>query len=236
MERTDLPNVFLGAFENQNSQELDIDVCIVNLGDEPIMLEMCSGSFAGDMDGLMELGRSRYRQIEVPAMGTTKVDHFSDEGELDFTTFYNIRIGSVQYLAQINGWDLQRDKLVDIAPLGRSRCLVGFCRVGKKETKTEITTWRRRDTPAGERGYYYGEEKVASSETTAGSMRCGIFHRKRTRRTSRSKSLASCKARCIAASIQAASFLKAPPPRRVSKTMLDAPRWALSTAAHRVAS
>ncbi|WIM10075.1 hypothetical protein [Enhydrobacter sp.] len=131
MDHTDLPNVFLGAFENENSRELDIDICIVNLGDEPLTLGMCSGSFAGDMDGLMELGHSRYRQIVVPARGTTKVDHFSDEGELDFTTFYNIRVGSVQYLAEINGWNFGKDKLADIAPLQRSGYLVGFGRVGR---------------------------------------------------------------------------------------------------------
>lgn len=131
MKDTDLKNVYLAAFEKENSQELDVDVCIVNLSDEPLTLQLLQGSFEGDSDGLFDLGHSNYKTITVPAKGFRKIDHFDDDGQLDFTTYYNIKVGDAVYLDQINGRSLSRDHWVDIPVLEVKGYLGTFGKVGR---------------------------------------------------------------------------------------------------------
>jgi hypothetical protein len=103
MNTTDLENIYLVAFEKENPKELDIDVCLINLSDKPQVLQIMQGSFEGDMDGVLDLGHSKYKTITIPAMGFQKIDHFDDEGQLDFTTSYTIKAGDREYFDQISG-------------------------------------------------------------------------------------------------------------------------------------
>jgi hypothetical protein len=107
----------LAAFEKENPAELDIDVCLISLSDKPQVMQAMQGSFQGDDDGILDLGHSRYKTITIPPMGFQKIDHFDDEGQLDFTTWYTIKVGDNEYFDQINGWSFRDDKLVDIPVL-----------------------------------------------------------------------------------------------------------------------
>src|SRR5690242_10017509 len=129
--RSDLADVYLAAFENENSKELDVDVCILKLSIEPRLLELVLAAFQGDSDGIFDLGHSRCKTILIPPMGFQKIDHFGDVGQLDFTTAYNIKVGGAEYFDQINARSLQRENWVDIPVLNRKGYLGGFHKVGE---------------------------------------------------------------------------------------------------------
>jgi hypothetical protein len=127
MPKTNLKGVYLAVFENENSQALDdINVCIINLSDKPQPLMHSQGSFQGDMDGILDLGHSRDKKLTIPANGSAKIDHFSDAGELDFTTCYTVKVGRREFSACIDGWIFLRKKEIDIPMLNRRGYLLGF--------------------------------------------------------------------------------------------------------------
>ena len=102
MTKTDLDGIYLCAFEKgKPNEELDLDVCILNTSDKP-------------------------KTLVIPAKGYTKIDHFSDEGELDFTTNYNIKVGNTTYMDDISAACFFRDSIVDIPIVNRKGYLGGF--------------------------------------------------------------------------------------------------------------
>jgi hypothetical protein len=54
-----------------------------------------------------------------------------DAGQLDFTTYYNIKISDTEYIEQINGWSFSKEKLVDIPILNEKGYFSGFSKVGQ---------------------------------------------------------------------------------------------------------
>jgi hypothetical protein len=132
LPETDLEGIYLAAFERDNpNARLDLDVYILNLSDSPRTLELCQASFQGDLDGLLDLGHSRYKTVVIQPKAFLKIDHFDDDGQLDFTTAYNIRVGDDQYFDQINGWSFSKDRLVDIPVLDARGYLGGFSKAGR---------------------------------------------------------------------------------------------------------
>lgn len=83
------------------------------------------------MPGILNLGA--YAPIVVAPKGCVKVDHFIDSGELDFTTYYNIRAGGAEFLAHVSGWSFD-NKLIDIPVHDRKGYLEPFGRVGNDDT------------------------------------------------------------------------------------------------------
>jgi hypothetical protein len=104
--KPDLENIYLAAYEKENDKELDVDVCLLNLSERPQVVEVMQGSYEADIDGFMDLGHSNYKTIILPAKGFQKIDHFDDEGQLDFTTWYTIRVDGRKFLEHFNGWSL----------------------------------------------------------------------------------------------------------------------------------
>ena len=78
-----------------------------------------------------DLGKSPYKQITIPAKGFLQIDHMDDAGQLDFTTYYNIKIGDTEYIEQINGWSFSKEKMADIPILNETGYFSGFSQVGK---------------------------------------------------------------------------------------------------------
>ena len=54
-----------------------------------------------------------------------------DAGQLDFTTYYNIKIGDTEYIEQIIGWSFSKEKMADIPILNETGYFSGFSQVGK---------------------------------------------------------------------------------------------------------
>lgn len=130
MVETNLENIYLGAVETKGGW--DVKVYIINTSDEPKTLLLLQGSFQGDTDGLLDLGHSPYKQIVIPAKESLQIDHMDDAGQLDFTTYYNIKVGDTEYLEQISGRSFfPEDKLVDIPILNKKGYFAGFGKVGK---------------------------------------------------------------------------------------------------------
>ena len=128
-KETDLKGIYLGAVEKDGGW--NVKVYIINTSDESKELELLQGSFNGNADELMDLGHSPYKGVTIPAKSYVEIDHMDDPGELDFTTYYNIKIGDVEYIEQINGWSFRKDKLVEIPILNQRGYFSGFGRVGK---------------------------------------------------------------------------------------------------------
>jgi hypothetical protein len=143
--KTNLKGVYLAVFENENSQEVDIDVCITNLSDEPQTLMHSQGSFQGDMDGILDLEHSRDKKLTIPAKGSAKIDHFSDAGELDFTTCYAVKVGRREFSACIDGWIFVRKKEIDIPVLNRRATSSASTGVGRRALPSVDRTWRGLD-------------------------------------------------------------------------------------------
>lgn len=129
MEKTDLESIYLGAVEKDNGW--DVKVYVINTSDTPKDLQLLQGSFQGDTDSLIDLGGSKYKQITIPAKGFIEIDHMDDAGQLDFTTYYNIKSGNTEYVEQINGWSFSKEKLVDIPILNEKGYFSGFGKVGQ---------------------------------------------------------------------------------------------------------
>lgn len=128
-KETDIKDIYLGAVEKDGGW--NVKVYIVNTSHESKELQLLQGSFNGNADAVMDLGHSPYKAITIPAKSYVEIDHMDDPGELDFTTYYNIRIGDVEYIEQINGWSFMKDKLVEIPILNQKGHFSGFGRVGK---------------------------------------------------------------------------------------------------------
>jgi len=127
--KTDLTGIYLGAVEKNKGW--DVKVYVINISEEPKSIEILQGSFQGDTDGLLDLGHSPYKEITIPAKGFFQIDHMDDAGQLDFTTYYTLRVGDTEYIEQINGWSFQEDKMVDIPILDEKGYFSGFGKVGK---------------------------------------------------------------------------------------------------------
>ncbi len=129
MEKTDIEDIYLGAVEKDKGW--DVKVYIINTSDVSKELQLLQGSFQGDTDSLLDLGKSPYKQITIPAKGFLQIDHMDDAGQLDFTTYYNIKIGDTEYIEQINGWSFSKEKMADIPILNETGYFSGFSQVGK---------------------------------------------------------------------------------------------------------
>ncbi|MDO8559062.1 MAG: hypothetical protein Q7R84_01905, partial [bacterium] len=127
---TDLPYIYLGAIEKEGDV-FDVRVYLINIANEDKVVYLMQGSFDGAGDELINLGHSKYKEIKIPAKGFIEIDHMSDMGEMDFTTFYNLKVGDTEYLEQINGWSLSKDRLIDIPVLNQRGYLGGFGKCGK---------------------------------------------------------------------------------------------------------
>lgn len=130
MPKTDLPCIYLGAVEKKG-KDFDVRVYLINISNEDKIVYLMQGSFQGDEDGLVDLGHSKYKEIKIQAKGFTEIDHMRDMGEMDFTTFYNLKVEDTEYLEEINGWSLSKDRLVDIPVLNQKGYLGGFGKCGK---------------------------------------------------------------------------------------------------------
>ena len=126
MVKADLEHIYLAAYERENDKELDVDVCLLNLSERPQVVEVMQGSYEADTDGVMDLGHSKYRTISLPAKGFQRIDHFDDEGQLDFTTWYTIRVDGRKFLEHFNGWSLIRNESADIPLLNVKGYLVAL--------------------------------------------------------------------------------------------------------------
>jgi hypothetical protein len=135
--KTDLESLYLAAYEKANDKQLDVDVCLLNLSDRPQVVEVMQGSYEADTDSFMDLGHSDYKTITRPPKGYHKIDHFDDEGQLDFTTWYSIRIGGRVLLEHFNGWSLFRDGSSEIPLLNVKGYLVALA---KSASPTATTT------------------------------------------------------------------------------------------------
>lgn len=130
MKTTDLPYIYLGAVKKEGDI-FDMRVYLINISSEDKNAYLMQGSFDGGGDELIDLGHSKYKEIKIPAKGFIEIDHMRDMGELDFTTFYNLKVGDTEYLEQINGWSLSEDRLVDIPILNQKGYLGGLGKCGK---------------------------------------------------------------------------------------------------------
>ena len=126
--KSDLENIYLAAYEKENDKELDLDVCLLNLSDRAQVVEVMQGSYEADIDSFMDLGHSNYKTITLPAKGFQKIDHFDDEGQLDFTTWYAIRAHGRKFLEHFNGWCLLRGGSTDIPLLNVKGYLVALAK------------------------------------------------------------------------------------------------------------
>ncbi len=124
MVTTDLENIYLAAYEKENDKELDVDVCLLNLSERPQTVKVMQGSYEADIDSFMDLGHSDHKTITLPPKGFQKIDHFDDEGQLDLTTWYRIRVDGREFLEHFNGWSLLRDGSADIPLLNVKGYLV----------------------------------------------------------------------------------------------------------------
>lgn len=130
LTETDLKDIYLGAVEK--SSGWDVKVYIINTSNEIKTLQLLQGSFDGNSDTVLDLGHSSYKEITIPAKTAIQIDHMDDAGELDFTTYYNIRVGENEYVEQINGWSFfSKDQMVDIPILNEKGYFSGFGKVGK---------------------------------------------------------------------------------------------------------
>ena len=128
MTETDLKDIYLGAVEKNGGW--DVKVYLINTSNKPQILKLMQGSFQGDTDGFLDLGHSDYKKMLIPAKGYLQIDHMDDAGQLDFTTYYNIKIGGNEYIEQINGTSFF-GKLANIPILNEMGYLSGFGKVGK---------------------------------------------------------------------------------------------------------
>jgi hypothetical protein len=101
------------------------------------VVEVMQGSYEADIDSFMDLGHSNYKTITLPAKGFQKIDHFDDEGQLDFTTWYTIRVDGRKFLEHFNGWSLLRNGSADIPLLNVKGYLVAL---EKSAIRTATTT------------------------------------------------------------------------------------------------
>lgn len=130
VKTTELTDIYLGAVQKEGNI-FDVRVYLVNISDEDRNVCIMQGSFDGSGDVLIDLGHSSYKEIKIPGKGFIEIDRMSDMGELDFTTYYNIKIGDIEYLEEINGWSFSEEKLVDIPILNQRGYLGGFGKVRK---------------------------------------------------------------------------------------------------------
>ncbi len=129
MIKTDLKDIYLGAVEKDGGW--DVKVYLINTGDKERTVQLLQGSFDGTGDALINLGHSSYKKIIIPAKGSVQIDHMDDAGQLDFTTYYNIKVGDTEYIEQINGWSFYGDKEVDIPIINEKGYFGGFGKVGE---------------------------------------------------------------------------------------------------------
>jgi len=129
MVKTDLKDIYLGAVEKDGGW--DVKVYLINTGDKERTVQLLQGSFDGTGDVLLDLGHSTYKKIIIPAKGSVQIDHMDDAGQLDFTTYYNIKVGDTEYIEQINGWSFYGDKEVDIPIINEKGYFGGFGKVGE---------------------------------------------------------------------------------------------------------
>jgi hypothetical protein len=128
MQETDLKDIYLGAVEKNNLN--DVCVYIINTSNESKIIKLLQSSVQGDTEGLLDLGKSSYEDVLIPANGFIKIDHMDDGGQLDFTTSYNIKVGKTEYFESINGHSFDK-KPVDIPMLNQKGFFSGFRKVGK---------------------------------------------------------------------------------------------------------
>ena len=126
MKPTDLKDIYLGAVEKDYGS--DVKVYLINTSDEPQTVLLSQGAHAGDLDGVMDLGQSKYRKIVIPARGSTQIDHMDDAGQLEFMTTYTLRAGDHEYFDEINHRSFSKERNVDIPILNENGYLGGFSR------------------------------------------------------------------------------------------------------------
>lgn len=130
MVTTDLKNIYLGAVEN-NGDIWSVKVYLTNTSGKPKTVQQLQGSFAADIfEPVMDLGHSPYKEITIPAKAFIQIDQMNDWGELDFTTYYNIKDGENVYLEQINGWSFWKDRVIKIPIINEIGYFGGFGKCG----------------------------------------------------------------------------------------------------------
>lgn len=128
MRTANLPDIYLGAVEKDYCS--DVRVYLVNVASEPRTVLLKQGAHAGDLDGVMDLGASNFREIFIPAKGATLIDHMDDAGQLDFMTSYTLKVGQHEYLDEINHRSFSKQKIVEIPTLNERGYLGRFGRIG----------------------------------------------------------------------------------------------------------
>lgn len=130
MVKQPLKNLYLGAIkgvaEKDGRREPDLRVYLINTSDEVKTLELVQSSFQGDSDGILDLGHSRNKEINIPAKGFVQIDRMNDEGQLDFTTAYTIKIGDDTYFDQIDWLSFSGSKLKNVPILNKEGFLSDF--------------------------------------------------------------------------------------------------------------
>ena len=144
MVKADLEHIYLAAYERENDKELDVDVCLLNLSERPQVVEVMQGSYEGDTDGVMDLGHSKYKTIALPAKGFQRIDHFDDEGQLDFTTWYIHQSRRPQILGTLQRVVSDSERERGYPASERQRLPGGLGKIGKPDSNNDVSFWRRR--------------------------------------------------------------------------------------------
>jgi len=127
MIKTDLKNIYLGVINKENGY--NVKVYIINDFEKVKTIQLLQGSFQGDNDNFFDLGHSPYKEINIPAKGYFQIDYMDDPGQLDFTTYYNIKVDDEIYIQEINGSSFPKDKLANLPIIKEKGYLLGFNKV-----------------------------------------------------------------------------------------------------------
>ena len=102
MKLTTVQNgIFLGAFEVEKPWR--VEVYLINNTDAFLIGEKQQGSIQSDDDTFLDLGHSTWKRLEVAPSTAVKIDQMDDGGELDFHTWYNVKIKDKVLSASIGG-------------------------------------------------------------------------------------------------------------------------------------
>lgn len=114
--------LFIAAFEEGQGETWNVPVYLVNPTDEAFTIVQKQGAFAGDTDGLLDLGGGYKNSFTLKPKSYHRIDKMTDEGELDFTTWYHFYVVEGERIAkklfgQVSGHNIYWSRQVDELPI-----------------------------------------------------------------------------------------------------------------------
>jgi hypothetical protein len=108
-------DLLLAIVDRGTREEFLMEIYLVNPTSDDLMVSQTYGSFDGTGDVFMDLGYSNKGWFALPSQGHQLIDKFTDPGQLDFSTFYNLAVrasdGSLtRCFDQFNGWKMYPDQ------------------------------------------------------------------------------------------------------------------------------